>query len=134
MKSTIHLRLSEYITKKKIQKRNLCEQLEINHQSLYNYLKGTNKMTIDVLENFVKLYPNININWLFNGNGPMENDPENMMKEPRGEYGQCPECKAKENTIKIHEEHISLLQQDLLDCRKKLQGLQKHDSQKRKAG
>lgn len=134
MKSTIHLRLSEYITKKKIQKRNLCEQLGINHQSLYNYLKGSNKMTIDILENFITLYPSININWLFNGKGSMENEPDNLINEPKDNYGKCTECKAKENTIKTHEDHISLLQHDLNECRRKLQDLNKSESQKRKAG
>ena len=119
-------RLKEYIDYKKIAISVFEKSIGMSNASFGKSLKNGGAIGTDKLENILKIYNDINIDWLFSGNGNMisnkTNDEPVVAGEPVVKYGKCKQCEEKERLIKEKEERIQELKETitiLKDCKSK---------------
>lgn len=70
--SDITKRLRQIMESNGLNYKTLGEKLDISDVAAGNFVKGTTKPSFDVLQRFVKVFPNLNSHWLLTGDGPKE--------------------------------------------------------------
>ncbi|WP_266364239.1 helix-turn-helix transcriptional regulator [Tellurirhabdus rosea] len=71
MENTINQRLNSLIEALKISTKAFAESLDKTPTAIYTVLNGRNKPGFDVLEGILKIYPQVNSEWLLTGHGEM---------------------------------------------------------------
>jgi hypothetical protein len=131
--NSVHERLALFFDENKVNITALSKLININRQSMYNYLDGSTSMKIVDLEKILTIYPNLNVNWLFRGD-----DLAPEVNEPMAGYQKntmiCVECKTKDRIIESLMDSQTIIKQALHDCKKQLQLTGKQPEEKRKAG
>jgi hypothetical protein len=113
MENNISVRLEKFIEYKKIDITFFCKQCGFSTQSFYRWKNGLNSFT-----KITKAFPEINAEWLFNGNGSMLKDESIIFHETESEYGGCKLCKEKDIQIQIYLEYINTLKEKLSEHQK----------------
>jgi len=132
MKTSVHVRLDQYIKYHKIKIEPTAAKMGVNKGSIYNYKEGRNDIPLQFLEKFIKLFPTINVCWLMTGDGDMDiPSVDNIAREGQHPYG-CKNCIKKDREINNLYDQIELLKTNLIDCQNKLRRQQPAD-EKRKA-
>jgi hypothetical protein len=73
-----------------------------NPAKLYPLLNDENNSpSIQIVQDILKLYPNMNARWLIIG------DEQMMLEDPRAQYGFCKECIKKDAKIELLEKQCS---------------------------
>lgn len=108
-------RLKEYIDYKKIAISAFEKSIGMSNASFGKSLKSGGAIGTDKLENILKIYNDINIHWLFSGEGNMikTNDELFVVGESVPKYGKCQQCEEKERLIKEKEERIQELKETI---------------------
>lgn len=120
-------RIKQYIDYKGITISSLERQAGMSNGSLASQLKKNKTIGVDKLENILKLFPDMNTEWLLTGHGPMlkEND-KTATGEPDEHYqGKHPKDELYERLIAEKEERIRDLQRTIDDLRAQLELLDK---------
>jgi hypothetical protein len=130
-------RLKEYIDFKGISVAGFERSIGMSNASFGKSLKNGGTIGADKLEIILKIYPDLNINWLISGNGEMLLHPGQKNESPPN-YGKIIyESQEKiiltlQETIDIQQRYIKLLEKDLANQNVEKQPVE--DGQKRKAG
>lgn len=69
-------RLYQILTKKKLSPAKFASKIGVSSSSISHILSGRNKPGADFFTNVAEEFPDINLNWLFTGQGPWSNNPE----------------------------------------------------------
>lgn len=135
MKTFVHLRLKQYIEQHDIIVEKIAKQMKVNKGSLYNYFNGKTEIKLSVLEKFVKINPKINIIWLMTGVGKMDNEVDDFAREDNPNYEKmCKKCEEYKATIEDLRSHKRLLEQNLNECRQRLNKLIKENEELKCSG
>lgn len=73
-------RIAQIMKKEGLTNAEFAEKIDISTSSLSHIFSGRNKPSLDVVTRIHKAYPSINLYWLLNGEGEMEDNPN-----PQGE-------------------------------------------------
>jgi hypothetical protein len=131
-------RLKKYIDFKGISTAGFERSIGMSNASFGKSLKNGGTIGADKLEIILKVYPDLNVNWLISGRGEMLLLPGQKNESPPN-YGQIIyESQEKiiqtlQETIDIQQRYIKLLEKDLTD-QKAEENKPAEDGQKRKAG
>lgn len=87
----------------------------ISESVLLNIYKGKNKPSVDILEKILNIYPALNLNWLFTGNGNilLENQELKDAVKIKSPVFPCAICSEKERVISALEKANQGLQEAL---------------------
>lgn len=78
---TIH-RLAEYITKTGISFNKLALELGLSNSYFSKMIKNGGSIGSDIIENILRIHPDINVDWLLTGRGSMfRGDPQTFIKQ-----------------------------------------------------
>jgi transcriptional regulator with XRE-family HTH domain len=68
-------RIKEFLDEKEISQKDFCDKTGYNDRTFSNVLTGRTKVPkIDLVEAFIRFYPEVDIRWLILGDGEMETD------------------------------------------------------------
>lgn len=104
-------RLKEYIDFKKISVSMFERSIGMSNASFGKSLKSGGSIGVDKLENILRIYPDINLDWLLKGEGQMIcNSTNTVASEPTSEYttfkNECELCQEKERMIGMLESQL----------------------------
>ena len=68
-------RIAQIMKKEGLTNAEFAEKIDISTSSLSHIFSGRNKPSLDVVTRIHKAYPYVNLYWLLNGEGEMENNP-----------------------------------------------------------
>lgn len=91
---SLNQRISKICADKKVKQNDLVKQGFGSKQTIHGILTGKQKPNSQFLEDFINTYSDVNARWLLTGKGE-----ENMVEDPRAQYGFCKECLKKEGVI-----------------------------------
>lgn len=69
-------RITQFLNKEGLTPSQFAEVIGIQRSSMSHILSGRNKPSYDFFERLIKNYPNINLEWFFNGSGSIYKDGE----------------------------------------------------------
>jgi len=67
-------RLRQFLESKGISIRKFCIENDISYNSFHQIITGGRKIGLNTLKQVAKAYPNLNMNWVIFGKGPIEID------------------------------------------------------------
>ena len=68
----MHIRLKKWMDKKGMKPSGFADMIGVNRATISHILSGRNKPSIDFLEKLLRVYPELNSNWLITGIGYMQ--------------------------------------------------------------
>jgi hypothetical protein len=112
MKTTLGVRLKDFINYKKIKNLEFAAAVSATQQEVTNWSNGRG-LAVNRLVDILKSYPDLNARWLLTGQGEMINgmqgEIQELVQEPPSTYEtRCRLCDEKEKRIAILEKLISL--------------------------
>ncbi len=113
---SINSRLKAICDNKKIKNIDLVKLGCGSQQTVSFVLSGKNKPNSDFVEIFLRAYPDVNARWLLTG------EEENLVEDPRAQYGYCKECLKKEGVIEHLKKECTAKDKRILELEIKLAG------------
>lgn len=119
MDMSINQRLRNFLFEKKISQEELRIKLGLKtRQQVSNWLNCHDHIPDKHLIGIIKLFPEINANWLFRGIGSPLNDQKLLKQINRNEFGFCEECIEKDREIEMLRALLERKEKDLKEsCR-----------------
>ena len=77
-------RIAQIMKKEGLTNAEFAEKIDISTSSLSHIFSGRNKPSLEVVTRIHKAYPYVNLYWLLNGEGEMENSPSNTASTTTG--------------------------------------------------
>lgn len=75
------LRLQQLLQAENISRTQFAELLEISPATVTHLLSGRNKPSFELIQSISARFPNLNLDWLINGNGKMYKDGSNPLSQ-----------------------------------------------------
>ncbi len=118
-------RIKQYIDYKGITVSSLEREAGMSNGSFASQLKNNKTIGVDKLENILKVFPEINVEWLLTGTGPMLKSGENYLEEDKEQFLGASNAELYERLIAEKEERIRDLQRIIDDLRNQLEQQEK---------
>ena len=67
-------RFQKWLDYNDINSNKLAENINVSRATISHIMSGRNKPSVDFLHKILNKYPDLNLNWLVTGNGPMKID------------------------------------------------------------
>lgn len=119
MDMSINQRLGKFLFEKKISQEELRIKLGLKtRQQVSNWVNCHDHIPDKHLVGIIRLYPELNANWLIRDIGTPGIDQKTLRQINRNEYGFCEECLGKEQEIKILQTLLEKKEKEIKDtCR-----------------
>jgi transcriptional regulator with XRE-family HTH domain len=78
-------RLLQFIKKEKLSSSDLAEKIGVQPSTISHILSGRNNPSYEFIENFLKIFPSVNAEWLIMGKGDMYKDIQHAVVPPTNE-------------------------------------------------
>lgn len=129
-------RIAFFVDKKGISLNKFSQQLGVSNSYFSKMIKNRASVGSDIIENILRLYPELNTNWLLTGAGEMLNSDEgwgNLNSGDQPQPGPCQQCAIRDKLIAKQEENIDLLKDKIAELNRQLRDKGKSDNIKQTA-
>lgn len=129
-------RIAYFVDKKGISLNKFSQQLGVSNSYFSKMIKNRASVGSDIIENILRLYPELNTNWLLTGDGEMLNSAEVGGGNNAGDQfqpGPCQQCAIRDKLIAKQEENIDLLKDKIAELNRQLRDKGKSDNIKQTA-
>lgn len=119
MDMSINQRLDKFLFEKKISQEDLRIKLGLKtRQQVSNWINCHDQIPGKHLIAIIKLFPELNANWLLRNVGPMFIDQQQLRQINRNEYGFCEDCVDKERKIAMLKDTLERKEKELKEVYK----------------
>ncbi len=130
MDMSLNQRLEKFLFEKKISQEELRIRLGLKtRQQVSNWVNCHDHIPDKHLVAIIKLFPDLNANWLLRDIGPMFIDQKQLRQINRNEYGFCEECLDKEKEIAMLRDTLEKKERELREVYKEAGKLEERLSQ-----
>lgn len=120
MDMSINQRLKLFLQTKDIQQEELRVKLGLkNRQQVSNWVNCNDPVPDKHLVRIIRLYPELNANWLIRNIGQMLVDQKQLRQINRNEFGFCEECLNKDKEIEFLQKRLEKTETELKELYRK---------------
>jgi len=93
MENTINQRIELLVEQSGKTKNFIANQLDISATYVKKITSGKSSPGYEIINGIISLFPNLSVEWLILGNGPMYREESSLVSEPMVSYGKYTEDK-----------------------------------------
>lgn len=105
-------RIAYFVEKKGISLNSFSQRLGVSNSYFSKMIKNKASVGSNIIENILRIYPDLNTRWLLTGEGNMLNTNNNIEGIDKSELptGPCQQCEQRERVIASQAKTIALLE------------------------